>query len=103
MPSQTMIDSANILQSCIPLLSLSAYLPQWHKIVTTRSSRDISLRAWLIWSCSSSIAVFYAVVQYRVTGQGIALVFSSTVLLVFVIVTACLVVAYRRQEPAGVG
>jgi uncharacterized protein with PQ loop repeat len=102
MPSQTIIDSANILQSCIPLLSLSAYLPQWHKIVTTKSSRDISLRAWLIWSFSSSIAVYYAVVQYLVTGQGAALMFSSSVLLVFVIVTACLVVNYRKPNGTGV-
>lgn len=102
MPSQTIVDSANILQSCIPLLSLTAYLPQWHKIVTTKSSRDISLRAWLIWCFSSSIAVYYAVVQYLANGQGIALVFSSSVLLVFVIVTACLVVNYRKPNGAGV-
>jgi len=97
MLSDPVVAAASFLQGSIPLLSLSAYLPQWKKIVETKSSRDISLRAWLLWSVSAAIAVFYAVAQYQTTGQGTALVFSSTVNLIFVIITVYLLVIYRRQ------
>jgi uncharacterized protein with PQ loop repeat len=97
MLSDSVIAAASFLQGSIPLLSLSAYLPQWKKIIATRSSRDISLRSWLLWSVSAAIAVFYAVVQYQATGKGTALVFSSSVNLVFVVVTVYLLVSYRKQ------
>jgi len=97
MLSDPVVAAASFLQGSIPLLSLSAYLPQWKKIVETKSSRDISLRAWLLWSVSAAIAVFYAVAQYQTTGQGMALVFSSTVNLIFVIITVYLLVIYRRR------
>jgi uncharacterized protein with PQ loop repeat len=95
MLSDAAIAAASFLQGSIPLISLTAYLPQWRKIVATRSSKDISLRSWLLWSISASIAVFYAVAQYQMTGQGTALVFSSAVNLVFVLITVYLLVVYR--------
>jgi uncharacterized protein with PQ loop repeat len=97
MLSDSFVAAANFLQGSIPLLSLSAYLPQWKKIVATKSSKDISLRAWLLWSVSAAIAVFYAVAQYQTTGKGTALVFSSSVNLIFVVVTVYLLVIYRKQ------
>jgi len=97
MLSDSLVAAASFLQGSIPLLSLTAYLPQWKKIVETRSSKDISLRSWLLWSVSAAIAVFYAVAQYQTTGQGTALVFSTTVNLIFVIVTVYLLVVYRKQ------
>ena len=100
MLSESVVTAASFLQGSIPLLSLTAYLPQWKKIVETKSSRDISLPSWLLWSVSAAIAVFYAVIQYQTTGQGIALVFSTMVNLIFVIITVYLLVIYRRQ-PAG--
>jgi uncharacterized protein with PQ loop repeat len=95
MLSEAAIAAASFLQGSIPLLSLTAYLPQWRKIVATKSSRDISLQAWLLWSVSAFISVFYAVAQYQTTGQGTALVFSSAVNLVFVLITVYLLVIYR--------
>ena len=84
MPSEAIITSANLMQSAVPFLSLLAYLPQWKKIIVRKSSKDVSLAAWLLWVVTSAIAVFYAVVQLLVTGQGTALVFSSAVSLLFV-------------------
>ena len=101
MPSEIVITTANFLQSCIPLLSLSAYIPQWKKLIATKSSKDISLRAWLIWSVSASIAVFYAIIQYQITGKGAALVFSSIAIFSFVVITVYLVVIYRKQGGAS--
>lgn len=95
MLSDAAIAAANFLQGSIPLLSLTAYLPQWRKIITTKSSKDISLQSWLLWSVSALISVFYALAQYQMTGQGTALVFSTVVNLVFVLITVYLLVVYR--------
>ncbi len=73
MPAEKIVVIANFLQGCSPLLSLFAYLPQWRKIIANKSSRDISLTSWLVWLVSSGIAIFYAVIQYQVTGKGTAL------------------------------
>ncbi len=101
MLSDTVVAAASFLQGSIPLLSLSAYLPQWKKIVATKSSKDISLQSWLLWSVSAAIAVFYAVVQYQTTGQGTALVFSSVINLVFVVIPVYLLVIYRKQNASS--
>mgnify|MGYP003526079290 FL=1 len=98
MLSDSVVAAASFMQGSIPLLSLSAYLPQWKKIIATKSSKDISLRSWLLWSVSAAIAVFYAVAQYQATGQGTALVFSSSVNLIFVVVTVYLLVIYRKRD-----
>lgn len=44
------------------------------------------------------MAVFYAVVQYLVTGMGITLVISSIAILIFVLVTVYLVLRYRLEN-----
>jgi membrane protein YdbS with pleckstrin-like domain len=66
------------------------------KKVANKSSRDISLTSWLVWLLCSAIAIFYAVIQYQVTGKGTALIFSSVRALLFVSITACLIVLYRK-------
>lgn len=97
MNTEVMIMVANILQGWgVTLLSLVAYIPQWQKLIKTKSSEDISLKSWLIWTASTSFAVFYAVVQYWVNGHGAALVFSSVTGLLFILVTVYLVLVYRR-------
>ena len=98
MPAEKVVIAANFLQGCSPLLSLFGYLPQWRKIIANKSSKDISLTSWLIWVVSSSIAIFYAVIQYQVTGKGTALIFSSIVVLIFVFIMTCLIVLYRKDD-----
>ncbi len=98
MPAERVVIVANFLQGCVPLLGLFAYFPQWKKIVANRSSKDISLTSWLVWLLSSIIAIFYAVIQYRITGKGTALIFSSVLALVFVFITVCLIALYRKGD-----
>jgi len=98
MPAQKIVIAANFLQGCVPLLGLVAYLPQWKKIIANRSSRDISLTSWLVWLLSSAIAIFYAVIQYQVTGKGTALIFSSMITIVFVFITVCLIAFFRKGD-----
>ena len=85
-------------KGCVPLLSLVAYLPQWRKIIANKSGRDISLTSWLVWMLSSTIAIFYAVIKYQVTGKGTALIYSSIIVLIFVFITICLIALYRKDD-----
>ena len=98
MPAERTVIVANFLQGCVPLLSLVAYLPQWRKIIANKSSKDISLTSWLVWLLSSAIAIFYAVIQYKITGKGTALIFFSVLVLAFAFITACLIALYRKND-----
>jgi len=89
-------------QAAVPLLSLAAYLPQWIKICRTRTSGSISIRAWLIWTLSSVLALFYAVVQLLLNGRGWALVFATGAGLAFVVTTLLLVIWFRPSVPGAV-
>jgi len=98
MPSEFIVTAASALQSCIPVLTLSAYVPQWRRLVLTKSSRDISVPAWLLWSVTGSFSCFYAVVQYLVTGKGLPLVFSTITSLIFILATVYLILSYRSHQ-----
>ena len=98
MPAEKIVIVANFLQGCVPLLALFAYLPQWKKIIANKSSKDISLTSWLVWLLCSIIAIFYAIMQYKVTGKGTALIFSSVLAFIFVSITACLIAIYRKVD-----
>lgn len=97
MNNDTITLAANIMQLTVALLSLIAYLPQWVKLMKTKSSRDISLPAWLLWTTSSLFAVFYAVVQVVSYGVGWALLISSLLSLGFVMFTVSLIIFYRER------
>jgi|GEM_PF-400617 len=100
MPSDWVVAVANTCQMAVPVISLSAYLPQWIKLIRTRSSRDISLRSWCIWTVSACFALFYAVVQLWLNGRGWPLVVSTALGLLFVLFTLFLILRYR---PKGKG
>ena len=57
-----------------------------------------SKTSWLVWMLSSAISIFYAVIQYQVTGKGTALIFSSIIVFIFVFVTICLIALYRKDD-----
>ncbi|MGA1205018.1 MAG: PQ-loop domain-containing transporter [Opitutales bacterium] len=97
MPSDLIIRAADLGQAAVPLLSLVAYLPQWIKLCRGKNSGSMSMRAWTIWTVSSLLALFYAIVQLQVTGRGWALVLSTGLGLAFVVVTLLLVVRFRSS------
>lgn len=101
MTSQSLLNIAGLLQTAVPVISLIAYLPQWKKLIDTKSSKDISLRSWSIWIVSSSISLFYAVALFRVTGKGIPLIFAASAGLLFVIITVYLTARYRNRIDSG--
>lgn len=97
MVPEPIVHLANFLQTSVPLLSLLAYFPQWSKIIRSRSSTAISARAWLLWGCTRSFTLFYAIVQLLLNGRGWPLVISSVTGLVFVIMTLLLVLKFRPR------
>jgi len=97
---EVVITSANVCQTAVPFIALSAYLPQWIKLARTRSSQDISLRSWCIWTVSSLCALFYAIVQFLLNGRGWPLVFSTAVSLASVLLTVCLILRFRPKSSA---
>lgn len=97
MTNEFITTTANVLQVSVAFLSLVAYIPQWLKLMRKKSSADISLRSWILWTLSSLFAVFYAVVQLYNFGSGWALIISSVLSLAFVVYTVILIVWYRRK------
>ncbi len=95
---EIIITSANACQTAVPFIALSAYLPQWIQLVRTKSSRDISLRSWCIWTLSSFFGLFYAIVQLMLNDRGWPLVFSTAISLASVFFTVSLVFRYRSRS-----
>jgi uncharacterized protein with PQ loop repeat len=98
MPSEFVVSAANVCQMAVPFIALSAYLPQWIKLIRTRSSRDISLRSWCIWTISALCALFYAVVQLLLNGRGWPLVISTFMGLLSILFTVSLILRYRPKS-----
>jgi uncharacterized protein with PQ loop repeat len=99
--NRLVLEGATYLQFSVGFLSLLAYVPQWKLMYTSKSSSNVSLGSWAIWSISSLIATFYALVQVLANGRGWALVFSASSNLVFVIITLCLIAKYRAPKTSA--
>ncbi len=105
MVPDSVITSANLCQIATTFISLSAYVPQWTKLLRTKSSANISLRSWCLWAVSSSFALFYAIVQLLLNGRGWPLIVSTLAAVCFVLSTVFLVIKFRPRlataEPAA--
>lgn len=95
---ETLLTVAGAAQSCVPICSLCAYVPQWRKLLQTRSSGSISMVSWMIWACSYSIALTYSTILLLVTGRGLPMVITTSLGLCFVLFTLCLVWRFRKRE-----
>lgn len=98
MVPDSVIITANMCQVATTFFSMSAYLPQWIKLIKTRSSGDISLRSWCLWFISSSFAFFYALVQYMLNDRGWPLIFSTMASLGSILFTISLIVKFRMRK-----
>ncbi len=98
MVPDSVIITANACQVVTTLISLSAYLPQWIKLIQTRSSGDISLRSWYLWFISASFALFYAIVQYLLNDRGWPLIISTLASLGCILFTVSLIVRFRTKS-----
>jgi len=98
MVPDSVIIMANLCQIATTFISLSAYLPQWIKLIKTRSSADISLRSWCLWIIAASFALFYAIVQFLLNGRGWPLIISALASLCCIIFTIFLVARFRTRK-----
>ena len=92
--------AADVCQSLAPLIMLTAYLPQWRKLATSRSVEGISIGAWLIWGLAALFSIFYAVVQLLRNGQGWPLVASTSIGGLFILITLLLILRVHRRTAA---
>ncbi|RPJ15453.1 MAG: PQ-loop repeat-containing protein [Desulfobacteraceae bacterium] len=98
MVPDSVIITANVCQIATTFISLSAYLPQWIKLIQTKSSGDISLRSWCLWFFSASFALFYAIVQFLLNGRGWPLIISALASLGSILLTVSLIVKFRPRK-----
>jgi len=94
----SVIITANMCQIATTIISLSAYLPQWIKLIQTKSSRDISLHSWLLWFFSASCALFYAIVQFLINGRGWPLIISTLFSVGSIVLTISLILKFRPRR-----
>jgi uncharacterized protein with PQ loop repeat len=97
MSLETWLSLAGIAQSCVPIISLCAYVPQWRKLLRTRSSASISFSSWALWAGSYSIALTYSSLLLLVTGKGWPMVATTFLGLSFVLFTMGLVWRFREK------
>lgn len=98
MVPEIIVKSANACQLLVSVIALSAYLPQWIKLLRKKSSDDISLRSWCFWVGSSSLAIYYAIVQFLLNGRGWPLIISSLISLGSILFTIFLILRYRSKK-----
>lgn len=96
--NKLILEGATVLQASVGVLSLLAYIPQWKTLYRNKSSANIALSSWAIWTASSVIASLYALVQVLENGRGWALVFSASSNLLFVLITLALIAKYRQRS-----
>lgn len=95
---EIVVKSANACQLAVSVIALSAYLPQWIKLLRTKSSGDISLHSWCLWTVSSTFTLYYAIVQYLLNGRGWPLIISSFIGLGSILFTIFLILRYRSKK-----
>ena len=94
---ETLLTVTGTAQSCVPLLSLCAYVPQWRKLMKARSSGSISLFSWALWAGAYGIATIYSTLLLLVTGKGWPMVATTSLGLCFVLFTLFLVWRFRKS------
>ncbi len=98
MSLEFLVSSADICQSATLLASLAAYIPQWQLLKSSGSSKNISLKSWVLWSLSAGLSWFYAFVQFYAYGTGLALLLTSTLVLALIAYTIHLILKSRGSE-----
>ena len=97
-----LLTSANLMQSSIVFITLTANIPQWITINQKQSSENISLSSWVLWLLASFFAFFYALVNQVAYQSCLALVLSSSVSFLCNLYTIYLIFKYRAPHKAQV-
>lgn len=94
------LEVIRVLFICSTALAMSATIPQLMKLVRVKSSREMSLQSYGMWSGTQSMTVLYTL-----TIGDIVLAISSAVWLTFYVTMTSLIIYYRtpRRVLAEVG
>lgn len=91
---------ANILQLSVIAISLVAFIPQWRRILRTKSSEGISHCTWYLWNVATIFGFIYALINYHITGWGMSLIVATGVNVVFRMITLTLVIIFQVKSRA---
>ena len=102
---EIMLAIAGVLQGSLAVVTIAAVLPQWLKLYRTRSSQDISVLSWLIWTLASLVSLFYATCQVCFLSVGHSLLIATATSVVTNVITLIMILAFRssaevKLEPA---
>ena len=97
MDLDVLLTSANVMQSSIIFITLTANIPQWITIHSKKTSENISLSSWVMWLMASFFGFFYAVTNFVAYSNGLALVMTSFVSLVCNAYTIAIIIKYRQR------
>lgn len=95
MDEAALINVANTVQLFTILLTILGFLPQLIRLCVTKDSTGLSRDAWIVWVLGSAMALFYALVHYRIEGCCLPLVVTTTLNCGLSFVTLILIVVYR--------
>lgn len=98
MDLDVLLTSANIMQSSIIFITLTANIPQWITIHSKKTSENISLSSWIMWLTASFFGFFYATINLIAYDNGLALVLTSFVSLVCNAYTIGIILKYRDEK-----
>ncbi|MCB0332711.1 MAG: PQ-loop repeat-containing protein [Bdellovibrionales bacterium] len=98
MSFENLLPLSDLLQSAVVFICAVAFVPQWVKLYRTKSSEDISLHSWVLWTLAAFCGWFYSYVHFFAHGTGTPLLVSTTINLIGNIFSIYLAVIYSRQE-----
>lgn len=95
MEIQVFLACANIMQSSIILITLTANVPQWLAIHKSKNSANLSVSSWVMWLTGSFFALFYAIVNQCAYQNSLSLLLTSAVSFLCNFYTIYLIQKYR--------
>lgn len=98
MEIQVLLACANVMQSSIILITLTANVPQWLAIYKNKNSANISVSSWVMWLTASFFALFYAAVNQYTYQNCMSLLLTSAVSFSCNFYTIYLIQRYRNSS-----
>jgi len=84
----------NILLGIVSFCTFISYFPQTIKILKTKSSKDLSVKSWILWVISSFSYTLYAIL----ISKDIMLIFETCLELFFCLLILILTIKYKNNK-----
>jgi len=100
MEADQLLKLADLCQAVTMPICILAYLPQWLTMIKKRTSENISLNTYIIWTGASVLGLIYAVVQHEIHGTGSMLLLSAIVSFLSLVFTVFLISYFKNNKTA---